>query len=454
MKCQFHYLYKNARISIPAKIMTALITASCAAPPLSSVRGSINSDTPQSAAFLPPPVAEGGATSGGGELVADAHNPWFLQNTPVVKYCITSSGDFGWDDDQGTKVDAAFRSAVAYWKEQMKLAEPYQKHRLPDGSKITLGGQKFERTGCNDNMVDLTLTLGVLNDQQLAFVKDPSRFAAITVRTNYDPEVLRGRGFIYISPDRGPRAFKGLNLVDNAWTLGEQNNLLRLTFIHELGHVFGVQHNDNESLNLMSSKFVESILHRNNYQNYLTVDKPDWLIQNYQDPNSMMNAGFITCLKGELTAPIVKFLGINLADGKCLRFDPYNDGENPHRLYGFLIWQSTGTGADVRHLGSVLTELSDKSKIRVSNRIVSELYLTDRQKIIPLPITVPRTIPILESSVFKFTGSLFKLYGGMEQTASLLSIEPDRIRITAAVENTIYEDIFGAYAFTQKKIMK
>lgn len=408
------------------------------------------------AASVRPAVAgDGGMTGGGGELVADAHNPWFLQNTPVVKYCIISSGEFEWDDDEWTKIDAAFQSAVAYWNEQIKLAEPYQKYRLPDGSKIGLGGQKFIRMGCSEEQVDLTLTLGVLDDEQLAAINEPSRFAAITVRTNYDAEDLRGRGFIYISPDRGPRAFKGLNLVRNAWTLGDHNNLLRLTFIHELGHVFGLQHDDRENITLMSSKFVETMLQRDNYQTYLNVDRPDTLLQNYKDARSMMNAGFITCfMTGIPLAPILKFYDVHLEEGRCLRFDPFKakDNQTSGKSYGFQIWQSSETGADIKHLGFVGAERFDDASMKVTNHIVSEIYVTHRQKVLPLTISSPERLPVLESSIFQFSGSLIQWYGENKQTLSLLSIEPNRIKITAAVGDEMHEDIFGMYAFMQKKL--
>jgi hypothetical protein len=439
--------------SMTVKSLAAFLAISCAANGKAPDHQHPNQANTQSEPTHAVTVAEGGATSGGGELVADAHNPWFLQNTPVVKYCITSSSEFEWDDDHWTKIDAAFQSAVAYWNEQIKLAEPYQKSRLPDGSKLSLGGQEFVHIGCNDEMVDLTLSLGVLNDEQLAAIKDPARFAAITVRTSYDPEDLRGRGFIYIAPDRGPRAFKGLNLVDDAWTQGDHNNLLRLTFIHELGHIFGLQHRDHDSLNLMSSKFVETILQRDNYRAYLNVDKPDGLLQNYKDPQSMMNAGFITCfMKGLPPSPIVTFFNANLEAGRCLRFDPFKGDREPYTTFGFQIWQSSETGADIKHLGFVGAERFDDAKMKVSNHIVSDLYVTHRQKVLPLTISRPQTLSVLESSVFKFSGSLIQWYGDNKQTLSLLSIEPNRIKITAAVGNEMHEDIFGIYAFMQKKM--
>jgi hypothetical protein len=394
---------------------------------------------------------DGAITSGGGELVADAHNPWFLHNTPVVKYCITASSEFGWDDERYSKIDTAFQSAVSYWNEQIKLAEPYQKFRASGSSRVLLGGQRFERTHCADQSIDLHLNLGVLTGEQLALVRDPSRFAALTVRTSYDQENLRGKGFIYIAPDRGVRAFRGDNIVEAAWTLGERNDLLKRTFMHELGHVLGLQHNESPGQWLMSAKFVETMLKKEFYEKYLTEDEPDWLLQNYKDPQSMMNSGFINCFRKDFSpTPILKFLSVNLEKGRCLRFDPFKDDRKPNTAYGFQIWQSSETGERVMHLGFVGAERFDDKQMRVSNTIVSELYVTDQQRVLPIAVKEPRSVPVLESSIFKFNGSFIEFYGDKKQTLSLVSIEPNRIKITAAVGDEIYEDVFGFPSFQSK----
>jgi hypothetical protein len=397
-------------------------------------------------------VADGGATSGGGELVADAHNPWFLSNNQRVNYCIDAGEDFSWDKD-ATKVDLAFQSAVSYWNQKIDLVKPYQKHRLGDGSRIELGGKKFLRITC-DSSPDIVLALGQLDPKQSKIITEPRRFPAVTVRTSYDEVQLKGSGFIYIAPDRGPRAFEGENIVENAWTLGDRNNLLRLAFIHELGHIFGLQHNQVDSSSIMSAKFVERILNKDRYEHYLTIDNPDFILQDYKDPGSLMNSGFSFCSLKGLSAPIFEFFKIDANEVHCLRFDPFRDDEEGNKFYGFQIWQGRPDEPYVNHLGFLGAERFDESKMQSSNQILSEIYLTSRQKVLPISLKTPQSIPLLESVVFKFNGALIEFYGEEKQSLSLLSIEPDRIKVSAAIGDKLYEDIFGSYSFHLKKIIK
>ena len=82
---------------------------------------------------------------------------------------------------------------------------------------------------------------------QAAFIKNPKKAIGTTVRTEFDGVQLRGKGFIYISPENGPYALSGPGpfgaIIENRWGFAG-GKLLELALIHELGHVFGIRHVD------------------------------------------------------------------------------------------------------------------------------------------------------------------------------------------------------------------
>lgn len=174
-----------------------------------------------------------GWISSGGEILRDRNNPWFVINTSQVNYCIKRSDTtFSVGD---VKFKALLELALDYWKKEFQARE----------SLYGIASQVFIETACDQN-TDLQFVLGydALTEEQRNFFKaqqsDPANFVGLAVRTNYNVETLKARGFVLIGSDSGKNRFgNAQNTPENQW---QYDGLLLRVLIHELGHVFGVGH--------------------------------------------------------------------------------------------------------------------------------------------------------------------------------------------------------------------
>ncbi|MGE0173359.1 MAG: hypothetical protein AB7T49_11250 [Oligoflexales bacterium] len=195
----------------------------------------------------------GSWSSGGGAFYTDEYNPWFIQNTKIVKYCITIDDEhFGVGLD---KVRTNIVEAIKYWKEEFKELEILQQYSSP----VQLATADFREVNCKDDSVRVVFQMGVIDGKkQRRYIESPEKTVGVAVRTSYDPVNLRGKGFIYISPEEGKYALKGKDLIAKRW---QQNGgkLLQLILIHELGHVFGIPHHGSW-YEIMGEQFPNSLV--------------------------------------------------------------------------------------------------------------------------------------------------------------------------------------------------
>lgn len=175
--------------------------------------------------------ANAGWSSGGGELIRDARNPWWLSNTLKVQYCILAD-----EQNMGISVEIMrghVKTALDYWKKQFAKAPNF-------GEKVKVATQEFTEVACNKD-IEFKFQFGVLDAEQFKMIPEPTRFVGLTIRTEYDKVNLAAKGFIYIAPQSGPLKLDLTGLVEKPWSENNGGRLLPI-LIHELGHVFGLSH--------------------------------------------------------------------------------------------------------------------------------------------------------------------------------------------------------------------
>ena len=196
----------------------------------------------------------GGMDSGGGFTPSISQNPWFFENSRDIKYCINID-----EQNFGVTIDTARNSvkrAIQYWESQLEKFNAWRDE--PDVPFIkmlpplTFRYLQEEHLGICQSTTDLIFQLGYLTEDQQPYIPNPKEVIAQAVLTDYDPEVLKGKGFIYISPEEGNLApemsqFSHWEQLDG--------KLLTITLMHELGHVLGIPHlNNGPNKKLMSSR--------------------------------------------------------------------------------------------------------------------------------------------------------------------------------------------------------
>jgi hypothetical protein len=197
----------------------------------------------------------GGWASSGGELFKDIHNPWFVKNTAVARYCVAIDGAS--ISGSESQIRDSLAKAFAFWRKELD-----KQSQSGDGF-FFVGTQSLEEVDCASGIADIRFLFGhgTLSPKELEFLEQPSKYVGVSVRTEYDEEQLRGKGFVYISSDMGPNRYNpdDSNLVERAWSKG---NLLQYALMHEIGHIYGFPH---VGSGLMSEVFLEQVLQKTLY---------------------------------------------------------------------------------------------------------------------------------------------------------------------------------------------
>lgn len=218
--------------------------------------------------FASPALSVGGDISGGGELLEDRINPWFVQEgthgssaKKIVKYCVLADEEaFGVAIPVLRKhVQAAFR----FWDEELRAA--YLPENGPNGSQVLVGAESYFPADTCDG-ASIIFQFGTLAyDQIVDFAHrglDPQNFVALALRTEYAASGnMQGKGIVYIAPPTGPLAMRGRDVVPDTWSR-DSHQRLDAILAHEIGHVFGLQHGTSTE-DLMGALFPERMVSAN-----------------------------------------------------------------------------------------------------------------------------------------------------------------------------------------------
>ena len=188
---------------------------------------------------LTPHSFAGTFISSGGELFKDGHNPWFLsKNTEKIKYCVMVAGDeFSGKD---LALNSVIEKSFGYW-----IAELTRVQKLFPESPVyvKMGDHKLEEVKCGKGEdVAFKFGAGTLTKKERFFFGGKlTTFVASSVRTDYDEVNLKGKGFVYVSSDKGSQKFIGDKQIkiQNPWSY---EGLLFHVLVHEIGHIFGIPH--------------------------------------------------------------------------------------------------------------------------------------------------------------------------------------------------------------------
>ncbi len=235
---------------------------------------------------------EGDWSSGGGYALTDSTNPWFLQNTLKVFYCIKiDEKNFG---QTKTLSQEFIKDSIQFWKNEFSNTLPV----YYEGQEIRLATQEFIYQDSCGEKTDLVFQLGVLEDSQYKYLNNnPKDYVAAAIRTDYDKVNLRGKGFIYVSPSQvaqsHPLALERTDLLPNRWR-ALKGFYLSAILKHEIGHIFGLTFSEFPIMNpsvgyLLSNDILDNMKIDNNTKD---VEDFEYKISNDLNP---LNAVYITC---------------------------------------------------------------------------------------------------------------------------------------------------------------
>jgi hypothetical protein len=207
-------------------------------------------------AVMPQFVLAGTISAGGGKLYKFSHNPWFLENTDQVTYCIRTSEEFAVSE---TRLNEIVLEGISKWQAVFDYGRDdyYEPGEIEPYGAVRVATQSF---ASNCEAPDISFQFGILDDEQLTFFDNVNDYVGAAVRTDYDLESMRSRGFVYVAPLSGDLKPDSRDIHPEAW--GAANNAaLRLVVWHELGHVFGLKHDANRAWeSIMYDRIPEAVI--------------------------------------------------------------------------------------------------------------------------------------------------------------------------------------------------
>jgi hypothetical protein len=365
--------------------------------------------------------------SGGGELIKHSHNPWFLQNTREVTYCILADEpNMGHDLASLRKL---VKSALDYWKAEFQNAGNLSNFtvRIADQTFIEKTCQDVESAG---NQADVVFQFGILSAAQRAWLKNPTNYVGIAVRTEYDLENLRGKGFIYIAPQSGDDLKPRIpNFKEKIWQRAKGFELLRV-IAHETGHMFGLRHQGSSLFtDLMSEGMPEGVV---TSQEVVSLPVQPHKLSSFFGRSGKIDHAFHACAADFNVGLLGKLLGATGATS-CFAFDPIGHGK-------YLVTElclSSQSGCHPVKLGT----------LQVTQEIFEYeegvlIYLPYRQRVFPLP---EERILNAASIRKRIAGGTFSRASDGQNVPVMGTFEPNYIRMSLSDSSLSYVDILNGY---------
>ena len=145
-------------------------------------------------------------------VIEENRNPWFIQNTTAVNYCIVvDNAHFSLPIDEITLVT---EKAIEYWKDEFARIEALGYPKTPGFENLRIATQSFtEIQDCNS--ADIKFQFGHLEGEQFKHISNPKKTIGTSARTHYDRVSMKGKGFIYVAADSGPLGLKMEGMIEN-----------------------------------------------------------------------------------------------------------------------------------------------------------------------------------------------------------------------------------------------
>lgn len=362
-------------------------------------------------------LAIGGWVGSGGEIFENDKNPWFVENTKEVYYCVLfSESEFSISKAETINLVS---ESIRYWTYQLdgRSALDFQTNDLNNSQELRLADQKFiYQNQCDNTSLIFKFGFQVLDEEEKKSLVSPSKYLGVTIRKTYDVENFKGTGIIYITGDLGEHRYKSSHkeTIAKAW---KYPKLLQYVITHELGHVFGIPHSGS---GLMSETFLDTLL----IQNFAVVflREPFLPFLKPQKEHTICDSTFLP--KGSQSF-IGSYFKLNNNED-CLRFEATENSRE------FLMLTKKFKDSEWVHIGKLVINQTEVTDFSLKPSMVLKLpekrnYFLDTDKNFLLG-------PVYQN--FKVDGHI--LFNGSMKTHNVqVDISTDSLIIFGIVNNKV-----------------